>query len=75
MSEARVLDLTSICRCFPDSPSPEVCRDNLLDTIGKIFENIDVVVVEGEEGIGKTTLLAQFAGKYPGVGDALNLLT
>lgn len=65
MSDTEVLDLTSICRCFPESPCPEVHREHLLDTIDKIFEDSHVVVVEGEEGIGRTTLLAQFAKRYP----------
>jgi hypothetical protein len=30
-----------------------------------MFEEVELVIVEGEEGIGKTVFLSQFANKYP----------
>lgn len=41
-------------------------RDNLLDAIDTVFDgSTRLIGIEGEEGIGKTTLLVQFAKKYP----------
>ncbi|MBI1924586.1 ATP-binding protein [Candidatus Poribacteria bacterium] len=66
MSKVEVMDLTVVCRSFPESPAPEIHREHLLDTIDKIFEgNTHLIVVEGAEGIGKTTLLAQYAKRHP----------
>ncbi len=53
------------CSSFPESPKLEVPRTNVIDTIEDIFKNdVQVVVVEGEDGIGKTTLLSQFARRH-----------
>ena len=72
MTDVEVMNLNVVCRCFPESSSSEISRENLLDTIDKIFEGeTKVVVVEGVEGIGKTTLLAQFAKRH--CYDALSL--
>ncbi|MDP2960161.1 MAG: NACHT domain-containing protein, partial [candidate division Zixibacteria bacterium] len=66
MGQLGVIDLTSICRNFPRPLSHEIQRDNLLATIDKIFEgDTHLIVLEGEEGIGKTTLLAQYAKLHP----------
>lgn len=66
MSKVEVMDLTVVCRSFPESPNFEIRREHLLDTIDKIFEGgTHLIVVEGVEGIGKTTLLAQYAKRYP----------
>lgn len=60
------MNLTTICRSFPESPNLEIRREHLLDTIDKIFEGgTHLIVIEGVEGIGKTTLLAQYAKRYP----------
>ena len=38
----------------------------MLNTIESIFNSgVEAIYVEGEEGIGKTTLLAQYAKRYP----------
>jgi len=66
LAKAEVVDLTVICRNFPERPPSEVVRENLLFTIDRMFESgVDVVIIEGEESIGKTTLLAQYARRYP----------
>ena len=66
MSKAEVMDLTVVCRSFPDTPDSEVRRENLLDTIDTIFGGeTRLIVVEGSEGIGKTILLSQFAKRHP----------
>lgn len=59
------MDLTTACYSFPVLEENLILRDNLLDTIETMFSKNDVVVIEGEEGIGKTTLLAQFSKKFP----------
>ena len=57
MSEVKVMNLPYICRNFPKSPDSEVSRENLLDTIERTFESgTDLLIIEGNEGIGKTTL-------------------
>jgi hypothetical protein len=43
----------------------EVKRDNIIQTIEKKLEGLDVLFIEGEEGIGKTTILHQFIAKHP----------
>ncbi|QQS30426.1 MAG: hypothetical protein IPM47_05635 [Sphingobacteriales bacterium] len=43
----------------------EVKRDNIIQTIENKIKNLDVLFIEGEEGIGKTTILHQFVAKYP----------
>lgn len=66
MAKLEVMDLTVACQSFPELPKPEIRRENFLDTIDTIFEsNTQLVVIEGAEGIGKTTLLAQFARRHP----------
>jgi len=60
-----VMSLTAISRGFPSIPVAEVVRDNFLDTIDSIFLDRPIVTVEGPEGIGKTTLLAQYARRSP----------
>lgn len=57
-----LVDTTSICSTFPERPDPEVSRENMITTLGGLLKSAtEVIVVEGEEGIGKTTLLSQFA--------------
>jgi hypothetical protein len=66
MARTEVMDLTRVCQSFPEMPKPEIQRENFLDTIDTIFQGgTELVVVEGTEGIGKTTLLAQFAIRHP----------
>ena len=60
--QLEVMDLTLVCQSFPREPMPEIRRENILDTIERTFAgDIEVVMIEGGEGLGKTTLLAQFA--------------
>ena len=50
------------CSTFPEYPHNEVLRENLLETFERMFAgDKHVVAVDGPEGIGKTTLLAQFS--------------
>jgi hypothetical protein len=65
-AKTEVMDLTRICSTFPETPEPEVSRENLITLLeGLLKSNKEIIVVEGEEGIGKTTLLAQFACAHP----------
>ena len=58
--------LHALCTTFPPTPECEIRRDHLLETFERVFAgNVDLLVLEGDEGIGKTTLLAQFAKHYP----------
>ncbi len=66
MVKEEVMDVTVVSRSFPQILPPQICRENILDTIDTIFEgDTQLLVIEGGEGIGKTTLLTQFAKKYP----------
>jgi hypothetical protein len=65
MTGFSVIDPQVLHGTFPEPPQPEIRRDNILDTLDRIFEaGTHVVSVEGIEGIGKTTLLAQFALRH-----------
>jgi len=66
MANAKIMDLTVACQSFPDLPAPEIHRENLLRAIETIFAgNNEIVIIEGADGIGKTTLLTQFVRRYP----------
>ena len=66
MTDTQIMDLTTACDSFPPIPPDEIVRENMLDTIDKILSgDTELVVVEGDEGVGKTTLLAQFARRHP----------
>ncbi len=64
MIEPVVMDLTVLSPSFPKVPN-EIERENFLDTIDQIFDGeTNFVVIEGEDGIGKTSLLGQFAKRH-----------
>jgi len=60
-----IMDTTKICRNFPIEPEREILRESFLGTLEYLFETHSMVIVEGQDGIGKTTLLAQFAKRHP----------
>lgn len=67
MSKVTIVDTTVICTSFPLTPEIEIRKDSIIDTIKRTFDSgIELIVVEGEEGIGKTNILSQFARKYSG---------
>ncbi len=65
MTSIDVMDLTKISRNFPPTPTPEISKESFLDTLICNFESIPMVIVEGQDGIGKTNLLSQFCRLYP----------
>lgn len=66
MVDAKVMDLTVACQSFPDLPDSEIYRENILSAVETIFAgNVEIVIVEATEGMGKTTLLTQFVRRHP----------
>lgn len=62
MATSILVDPTIICSSFPDNPGNCIDRPNILHAIDDILGGLtQVVFVQGIEGIGKSTLLAQFA--------------
>lgn len=62
MTDSKIIDLTEIAYDFPEDTQIEIPREALISTIETIVEDgAPLVFLEGREGIGKTTLLAQFA--------------
>lgn len=45
---------------------PRLSRANLLTTLDALFSNYDLVLLEGEDGIGRTTLAQDFAANKAG---------
>ena len=65
MSNFELADLITLSTNFPESPEPEIIRDNYLDTIEKSFHSNQIILIRGDSGVGKTILLAQYARKHP----------
>ena len=64
MPNSIIVDLTVISQSYPTLEEPTVYREGVIDTIERILkDSIDLVLIEGDENIGKTTTLAQFAKK------------
>ncbi len=66
----------SLCRNFPHPHDVEVVRENLLETLIRLM-NADtrLICIEGQEGIGKSTFMAQLARKISPTSIALFLPT
>lgn len=63
---AELMDLTKISNTFPQRGDKYIPRDNMMMTLVEMLQtDTEVVLVEGPDGIGKTTLLAQFAQEHP----------
>jgi translation initiation factor RLI1 len=60
----KIVDLTKVSIDFPELKEPQILRDPMIDTLEDMLESLDLVIVEGKEGMGKTTLLAQFAKRH-----------
>ncbi len=58
-------DLTFECTDFPAAPSPEILRTVWLDILDdNLNADVRLLIVDGAEGIGKTTLLSQFGRRH-----------
>lgn len=55
----------NFARDFPQLDDSLVNRPNFLETIADILKTIPIVFLEGEEGDGATTTVAQFCVRYP----------
>jgi ATP/maltotriose-dependent transcriptional regulator MalT len=65
MTSTEAIGLTKVAQNFPVLGSPIICRDNILDTLDQSFASgLDLVVLEGPDGAGKTTIAAQFAERH-----------
>lgn len=63
---AEVMDVTKIASTLPQLGTPNIRRENMITTIAEMLHGeTEVVIVEGPDGIGKTTLLAQFTNEFP----------
>lgn len=58
------MDKSYLCQSFPSLCGVNVSRDNVIGLIEDCFNDNKIVFIEGGEGIGKTTLLAQFVSKH-----------
>ena len=66
MKQTEIMDLTKIAQSLPSTPDLEIKRDNILETVDTLFNsNTQIVIIEGEDGIGKTNLLSQFVRQHP----------
>ena len=57
--------LHKLCTTFPPPPDREIHRDHHLETFERVAQTVDLLVLEGDQGTGKTTLFSQFAKRYP----------
>lgn len=63
--DAKLVNSTFLARNFPAQFSPVIEREHLLDTLSQVpSSDTPVVFLEGSDGAGATTLLAQFATKH-----------
>ncbi len=61
---SEVASTVTFSRAFPHVADNEIFRENIINTIKTLAASVHVVVVEGPEGVGKTTLLSQIARRY-----------
>ncbi len=61
-----IVDLVSLSLNFPPAARSEVIRENIVNTlVNLVQDNVYAAAIEGPEGVGKTTILSQFARKHP----------
>jgi hypothetical protein len=57
-----VIDSTTLCQSFPVLGQGALPREHLIQAIDMVFEGgTEAISVEGQEGLGKTTILALYA--------------
>lgn len=61
-----LMDLTTVSHTYPDFQYSSIPRDYLLETIDQLFNeyNEEVVIINGDDGAGKTNILKQFCDKF-----------
>jgi hypothetical protein len=65
ITSATVIDLPGLSVNFPPVPKPELMRDNVVNTLANLLsDGVYAACVEGADGIGKTTILSQFARRF-----------
>jgi hypothetical protein len=65
MARTEIMDLTRACPLFPEVSDNDLPRDNVLNGIDDyLSKGITAVILEGDSGIGKTTILARFARRH-----------
>lgn len=62
--QAEILDMTSYSGTFPETVEHELLREVHLSLCEEKLKENTVVCVTGEEGVGMTTFLSQFARKH-----------
>jgi hypothetical protein len=67
LSVSHLEDLTTRCLTFPVLSEPLIERENILSQMERWFlvDNVPLVTFDGDQGMGKTTLLAQFCLRRP----------
>ncbi len=61
-----IAGLSQICRNFPVAPLVRIERESQLDAIESALKgNLQVIFLDGEDGIGKTTILGQLMERRP----------
>jgi hypothetical protein len=66
MATAVPASLPTVCAGFPPTPEPLISRPHFISLIKSMLDGpTDLVVIDGAEGFGKTTLAAQFALDQP----------
>lgn len=59
-----MLNICGISSTFPEMPNEMISRDSLLEMIESYLEKNKVLVINGDRGVGLTTILAMFAGRH-----------
>ena len=53
MPRSQIVDLTVICRSFPELRHPQIIREHILETIDEYFDSgIPVVIMQGWKASG-----------------------
>jgi hypothetical protein len=64
MDMYEISDITQHCMNFPNPKNPIVERENIVNTIDRLFETDSIIFIEGEENVGKTIIASLFAKKH-----------
>lgn len=56
--------MCTLCNTYPTLPEKVLSRDKYINLIDNQFENHKILCIEGQEGVGITTLIALFAQRH-----------